>query len=218
MRRAKTVLALSLALGTGAGFLARGPGAATAAPASISIAVVDVLRVCREAPGKTEIDAARKKKKADIDDWTAKQQQKLEDLRKAALMAPELQRRDKERAYDREKLLAEFDGKAQVSDAVRQYADATAALYNQVRGAINAVAAQGNYGLVLYKSPEDEALQLNEGSSSEFVLNVAMRTVLHSAPELDITQQVLKYLEAQRPPQPPPSPPAPPPPAPLPGK
>ena len=209
MRRPKTaVLSLGIALGAAAVWAFAPFGSATGAPPQAVVAVVDILKLCEEAPGKAVIDAKRKASKDGIDTWMTAQKVKLSKMEGDANIADNLTRREKQIAFEREKMTTEFDGKAKVSEAMRTWADSLAALYDQVRGAINAVATQKGYTLVLYKPPEGEPLHLDEGSQREFILNVAMRPVLHSSPELDITQDVLAFLQAQRPPTPPVVPPA----------
>lgn len=224
MRRASTlVLTLGLALGGGAALLARGVGADPNSAGSLRVAVVDVFACLNSAPRKTGIEQARRDQKANVETYVQDQRNKLRDQAGEIERLPQAdpRKRKLQEEFARAQALLEFETKWRVGQADQAYSEDLESLYAEVKAVIRDVAQQAGYSLVLFKSDD----QLNLDRSTEFVLSVAMRPVLHADRAIDITDMVKAKLAASKPPVPPSAPaptpatPAPTPaaPAPLPG-
>ena len=211
MRRTVSLaLPLALASGLAVAALVRSVGAAPADPVPAAtpgrVAVVDVLDVIQTAPGKTRIEAAYKERKTAIDQFKKDERDRLEKEQGDIELLPktDAKRPERERALARSMVLSEFDLKAKVADAQKEYFDALENLWREVRAEVRRVAQEAGYTVVLTKT-EDE---LNVRSKEEFVINVAVRNVLYYDAAVDITNVVKARMAARAPGGAPPPPPA----------
>jgi Skp family chaperone for outer membrane proteins len=207
MRRTLSVaLPLGLAIGLAVAALVRPAGAAD--PVVGRVAVVDVLQVINESPAKARIDANFKAKQMEITKFAREERDRLENeaTQIEILTRTDPTRRDRERNLNRSKVVSEFDLKARVADAQKEYFDALENLWREVRAEVRNVAKEGGYAIVVTKT-EDE---LNARSNEEFVINVAVRNVLYYESSVDITSTVKARMAARPVPGgPPPTPPPP---------
>lgn len=185
---APALLAAGLCLGGGLFALAsRGAGAAD--PAVPRVAVVNVLSVMNDHPKKRAIEDKNTGTKRAIDDWAKEQKAKIEKaqydfevvLPRSDPKRPEIA---KQIALDRTNY--EFEVKWRLSEAQREYFDALEDLYVEVRDAIKKVATEQGYHVVLNKTDDP----LNVRTGDEFILNVAVRSVVFSDTAVDLTPLV----------------------------
>jgi Skp family chaperone for outer membrane proteins len=214
MRTLSVALPLGLAAGLVVAAAVGNVGAAPGAPARV--AVVDVLQVLQEAPGKARIEADFKAATQRIRDFTKDERARFEkEAGEIELMLrTDPKRREREVALERSKVTSEFDVKQRLADAQKGYFDALENLWREVRAEVRKLAQEQGYTVVVTKT-EDE---LNVRSHEEFVINVAIRNVLYYDAAVDVTDQVKARMAARGNPSAVPSlpggPPGPPPPGP----
>jgi Skp family chaperone for outer membrane proteins len=196
-----------MAASAGAFWLARGAGAQDAAAASPRIAVVDVVELLNASPRKRVIEAMRRDKKKEIEDYRQEQTNHLKDLagKLEATAKANPERKALELEFARGTSMLEFELKWRAMQAEQAYGDALEGLYGEVRGHVKEVALAGGYTLVLTKTDDPMSIE----RAGDFILSVAVRPVLHYDKAIDITGQVKAKMEAAKPPTPPATPPAP---------
>jgi Skp family chaperone for outer membrane proteins len=199
MRRS-TLFATALAFGLPVcGLLAS--ARVTAEPQPVRVAVVDVFKVMQDAPKKRTIEQQRMEQKQAVDKYQEGEQARLQQLRGELMSLAKFspQRTTKEEEFIRQSAAAETEVKLRVARAEKAYTDAVEQFYAEVRATIRAVAQEAGYQLVINKT--EDALNLDR--PGDFVLNVAVRSVLYSTPTIDITDAVSARLaQATRPPAP----------------
>jgi Skp family chaperone for outer membrane proteins len=218
-------LSVALPLGLAAGLVvAAAVGNVGAAPAKPThVAVVDVLQVIQEAPGKARIEADFKAATQRIRDFTKDERARFEkEAGEIELMLrTDPKRREREVALERSKVTSEFDVKQRLADAQRDYFDALENLWREVRAEVRKLAQEQGYTVVVTKTEDP----LNVRSHEEFVINVAIRNVLYYDGAVDVTDAVKARMAARGPggnpsavpPMPGGAPPGPPPAGPRPG-
>jgi Skp family chaperone for outer membrane proteins len=194
MRRTLPVaLPLGLAIGLAVAAVVRSAGAAD--PLAGKVAVVDVLEVINESPAKARLEANYKGKQMEITKFAREERDRLENeaTQIEILTRTDPTRRERERNLNRSKVISEFDLKARVADAQKEYFDSLENLWREVRAEVRNVAKEGGYTIVLTKT-EDE---LNVRSNEEFVINVAVRNVLYYEQAVDVTSTVKTRMAAR---------------------
>jgi Skp family chaperone for outer membrane proteins len=206
MRSTPSVVALSLALVAGAGFLSvtRGNGSADAAPAAGQIAVVDIVDLISSAPGKRTVEASNKKRQEAFQAWDAEQQRKLKELASTYDLLPKA---DVDRrltaTHDLAVAKATYDAERnfQMLKAENEMGNELEALYAEVKSAATRVAKQNGYLAVFTKT--SEPLRISSSKiSAEFDAQVAARPLLYWDPNLDITEMVKAEMLRAAPPAP----------------
>jgi Skp family chaperone for outer membrane proteins len=193
MRSVSLALPLGLVAGLAVAAVVRSAGAAPNVPARV--AVVDVLEVLQAAPAKVRIEEQFKAATQRIRDFTREERARFEkEAGEIELMLrTDPKRRERERALERSKVTSEFDIKARLADAQKEYFDALENLWREVRAEVRRLAAEQGFSVVVSKT-EDE---LNVRSHEEFILNVAVRNVLHYDADVDVTDQVKARMAAR---------------------
>jgi Skp family chaperone for outer membrane proteins len=205
MRSTPSVVALSLALVAGAGFLSvtRG-GSASAAPAAGQIAVVDIPDLIKSAPGMRTVEASNKKRQAAFEAWDMEQQRKLKDLASQYDLLPKADV-DRRLAATHDlavgKATYEAERNFQMLKAENDMGNELEQLYAEVKAATTRVAKQNGYLAVFTKT--SEPLRISSSKiSAEFDAQVAARPLLYWDANLDITEMVKQELLKARPPEP----------------
>jgi Skp family chaperone for outer membrane proteins len=202
--RATLPVALPLGLAAGLALSAALRPAQAEPPAPARVAVVDVFEVMNNAPAKSRVETEFKEARKRVADFARDERTKLENEASDIELLPRTdpKRRDRERALARLKVTSEFDVKARMADAEKTYFDALEGLWREVRAEVRRVAQERGFTVVLSKTEDD----LNVRSHDEFVLNVAMRSVLYYDGAVDVTKAVLERMAARGPGGPPPVP------------
>jgi Skp family chaperone for outer membrane proteins len=214
MRNTSSVVALSLALVAGAGFLSvtRGNGSADAAPAAGQIAVVDIVELISASPAKRTVEASNKRRQEAFQAWDLDQQKKLKELASRYDLLPKADIDGRLTAtHDLAVAKATYEAERnfQLMKAENEMGNELETLYAGIKAAATRVAQQNGYVAVFTKT--SEPLRISSSKiSQEFDAQVAARPLLYWDPNLDITEMVKAELLRVQPPTPAPSiPPAP---------
>jgi Skp family chaperone for outer membrane proteins len=169
-----------------------GHAAEKATPMPTSVAVVDIVKLFNEYQRTKEIN-----------DRLTKQQQDLQTQRKQKLdridaLKAELENfhPDSKDYYERQKellkLSIELDSYSRVTaeEIKREFQVLTEDIYKEMTAAIEAVAKEAGYELVLFV----DKMEIKGDTFPTLLENIRQRKVLYNAPRLDITDSVLDYI------------------------
>jgi Skp family chaperone for outer membrane proteins len=173
-------------------WMGTGQAAEKSAPAPSSAAVVDVVKVFNEYQRTKQIN-----------DQLTQQQQEMQDQRKQKLdrieaLKAELENfhPDSKDYYNRQKellkLSIELDSFTRVSaeEIKREFRIQTEDIYKEIIGAVEAVAQNSGYDLVLFM----DKVEIQGDSFPALLEKIRERKVLYHSPKLEITDSVLDQL------------------------
>jgi len=172
-------------------------GAAKTAAAAkpIKIAVVRVSTVFEKYAKRADLDRrmrSERQKKIDIIREREKAVRRLEDQIKLFDLGA-AGRRKLEDQLERKRIELETYRKLVAKTSARQYMDYTRELYEDICTAVEQYAKRQGYDLVLKIGDQ----QINADSINMLQLKIELSTVLYHSDALDITDRIIKILNAQ---------------------
>ncbi len=167
---------------------------AEAAPVS-NVAVVDMLQLIEAHPETAQVrqafDDAKKKAQENLDRSKTRIEKLNAEL--VAMGKDDPDRRAKESQILMQVVTAEHSAKRLLQIAGQEYMDGLEQAFNAVRSIVKDYARKNGIQLVLQKTEDD----LSPRDEQDFIWKVALRGVLYSEAELDITEAVKKELPKQ---------------------
>jgi len=161
---------------------------------NLRIAVVNLAEVFERYYKKAELDAslrAERSKKFEVIQEKAKELDKLKEEVQLFDLGTDARKRTEERLFQKR---VEFEvykkmSQSEFANAQRQY---TTTLFEEIRGKIADYAAKNGIDLVL----KIEDAELNNGTIEMIQLEIKTRQVLYASHALNITEDVLKAINA----------------------
>ncbi len=161
-------------------------------PVPVKLAVVDMEKVFNEYQRTKDVNKKIAERQKEI---RAKMKEMLE---KIEALKSELQNfhPDSKDYYERQKKLfklsVELDSFKRISteDMKREFRLMTESIYNEIIDAVAQISADRGYDLVLYR----DTVKIQGDSIPALLERIRQRKVLYASKEIDITEQVLSYI------------------------
>ena len=187
---------MRLTLSTLALVLCLAPGFAEAADAP-RIAVVDMTTLIQNHPSAKQLDERfQEAKTSAMGAWNDMQERLKDMLAKIEKMnRTDPDRRLREKAYEQQKVTAEFSRRWAEREAVNEYVRSLERIYADVIVHVNTYARNNNLQLVLQRETKPESIEA--AGLDDFFVKLRLRSVLFSAPELDITAKVQAQMDGK---------------------
>ena len=165
---------------------------ATAAP-DVKVAVVDMLELINKHPDTAALRKLFEKKEQEAGEFLQRSKERLERLRKEILELPEgdTRRINKQSQFEKQAWLDEYDFKFKINTARRQYVKELESIHAAVRANVATYARTNGITLVMQMTQDE----LNATDRNDFVMKVALRSVVWFDTPLDITAEVAKMFE-----------------------
>ncbi len=197
MKRSTLLLTVLIAMGTTAALLSHGFAQAPAAPPATPtrVAVCDVAKVFnnyqRAKDLTAEFEQRRRRIKVEDDRRDARLKQLQATL--SALKPGSKEHETRLAEYMKASIERQVWRKMQEELAIRQHRRLTEEMYKEILRAVDAVAKERGFDLVIYL----ENVPIASASTSELLNKIAQRKVLYHDPRIDITQTVLQRVNSR---------------------
>ncbi len=171
---------------------------ATPAEAASKVAVVDMAKIIREHPRHNVVEDAFRKASQAAEDAAKAGRTELEALKKKidAMLDNEPGRPLREKQYQEKLNRVKFNFEWARQVAVREYARGLESLYRAVRSQVMAYAKEQGIDLVLHET--DPSLPMKPQNPDDYELKRLLRPVIYADARINITDQVLARVKAQR--------------------
>lgn len=165
---------------------------AVAAP-EMKVAVVDMLELINKHPDTAALRKLFEQKEQEAGEFLQRSKERLEKLRKEILELSEgdTRRVNKQAQFEKQAWLDEYDFKFKINAARRQYVQELEAIHAAVRANVATYARNNGITLVLQMTND----KLNATDRNDYVMKVALRSVVWFDAPLDITAEVAKMFE-----------------------
>ncbi len=167
------------------------PTSAVAAPEA-KVAVVDMLKLINQHPDTAALRKKFEEKEQEARAFLQRSKERLEKLRKEILELPEgdLRRRNKQAQFEKQAWLDEYDFKYKIAETRLKYVKDLETIHAAVKANVATYARNNGIQLVLQMTAE----KLNAVDRNDYVMKVALRSVIWFDSPLDITAEVAKMF------------------------